>query len=304
MTSHSSPTVTPDPEPIWVAAAPVLFVLLWSTGFIGARWGLPYAEPFTFLSVRFAIASALFALISVLSRASWPKSFREVRDAAVVGVLMNGTYLGGVFWAISQGTPAAITAIIVGAQPLLTAALAPTFLGERLNRVQWAGLFVGFAGLLLVVWKGTSIGPNSGLIVTGIALIGITLGTFYQKRFATANNLRTASCIQQAAASAVLAILAFTFEDRTINWTGDFIFALSWLVIVLSIGTFSLLYILINRGNVSKVSSLFYLVPPFVAVDAWLLFGDSLEPRQIVGMIIAAAGVALVTRTRTASAKP
>ncbi len=299
MNSNSPETTDKQAEPVWIAAMPGLFVLLWATGFIGAKWGLPYAEPFTFLAIRFGIAAILFALIALLSGAEWPKTFAEIRNAAIVGILINGTYLGGVFWAIGQGTPASIAAIVVGTQPLLTAALAFPILGERLNRVQWFGLLMGFAGLVMVVWKGSGTGPLAGILATIIALIGITLGTFYQKRFGGAHNMRSASCIQQAAACGVVAILAFTLETREVNWSGDFIFAMSWLVCVLSIGTFSLYYFLIRRGAVSKVSSLFYLVPPVVAIDAWLLFDEVLDLRQIAGMILAAAGVALVTRIQT-----
>lgn len=292
---HTSHTT----EPIWILAMPTVFVLLWSTGFIGAKWGLPYAEPFTFLAIRFGIAAVLFAIIVLASRAPWPTSGREFCDSVIVGLLMHGAYLGGVFWAISQGTPAGITAIVVGAQPLLTAAFAFPLLGEKLNKPQWCGLIMGFAGLVLVVWKGVGIGPWSGIFASILALLGITFGTFYQKRFATGTNLRAASCIQQAAACLLLLFLAFSLETREVQWTGDFIFALTWLVIVLSIGTFTLYYFLIGRGAVSKVSSLFYLVPPVVALDAWLLFDETLEIRQIAGMILAAAGVALVTRTNT-----
>jgi drug/metabolite transporter (DMT)-like permease len=296
MTTAPQSSANDSPEPAWLSAMPALFVLLWSTGFIGAKWGLPYAEPFTFLAIRFAIASCLFGLIAVLSGARWPKTVREFRDAIVVGILINGAYLGGVFWAISQGTSAGLAAIVTGMQPLFTAALALPFLGERLNRLQWAGLFVGFAGIVLVLWKGANAGPLLGIGGAVVALVGITLGTFYQKRFGGGNDIRTASCIQQAAAAGVVTVLAFSLETRTVNWTGDFVFALSWLVIVLSLGTFSLYYMLIRRGAVSKVSSLFYLVPPVVALDAWFLFGETLEGRQIAGMVLAAVGVALVTR--------
>ena len=299
MNETPSPSSTHKSAPAWIGAMPPVFVLLWSTGFIGARWGLPYAEPFTFLAVRFAIAAALFALIAIASGAQWPKSFREFRDAAIVGILLNGTYLTGVFWAIDHGTPTAIAAIVVGIQPLLTAALAIPILGERLNAVQWGGLLLGFAGLLMVVWTGTDAGPLAGIIATVLSLLGITFGTFYQKRFGAGNDLRTASVIQQAAACAVVLVLSLLYETQEIEWSGDFIFALSWLVLVLSIGTFSLYYVLIRWGAVSKISSLFYLVPPVVAIDAWLFFDEILSLRQIAGMVLTAAGVALVTRTKT-----
>jgi len=303
MSSAPQPRSSGKIEPVWLDAMPWVFVALWSTGFIGAKWGLPYAEPFTFLAIRFAIAAILFGLIAILSGARWPPTISEFRHAAVVGILLNGTYLGGVFWAIDRGTPASIAAIVVGTQPLLTAALARPFLGERLNRMQWAGLLLGFVGLVLVVWKGreagVNTGPLSGIVATVFALVGITLGTFYQKRFGGVNDLRTASCIQQASACGVLTILAFAFETRDIQWTGDFFFALVWLVIVLSIGTFSLYYLLIRRGAVSRVASLFYLVPPVVAIDAWFLFGELLTGRQLFGMALAAFGVFLVTQAAT-----
>jgi len=298
---NETPDQSPNNQtaPVWVGVMPPVFVLLWSTGFIGAKWGLPYAEPFTFLTVRFAFAALLFAIIAVASGAKWPKTFQEYRDAAVVGILLNGVYLTGVFWAIAHGTPAAVAAIVVGIQPLLTAALAMPILGERLNTVQWGGLVMGFAGLLMVVWTGTEVGPVLGILATIASLAAITIGTFYQKRFGAGNDLRTASVIQQAAACGVVLVLSLLYETQEIQWTGDFIFALSWLVLVLSIGTFSLYYVLIRWGAVSKISSLFYLVPPVVAIDAWLLFDEILSLRQIAGMVLTAAGVALVTRTRS-----
>ncbi|HER27187.1 MAG TPA: DMT family transporter, partial [Rhodospirillales bacterium] len=258
---------------IVTTAVPGIFVLLWSTGFIGARLGLPYAEPFTFLALRFAIITVLLTLIAWAWRAPWPKSLREAGHIAIVGLLIQGSYLGGVFWAISQGIPAAIAALIVGVQPVLTAVAAGPYLGEKVNARQWIGFLIGFGGVAMVV--GDDIAPGSGsaigIIACVVSLLGITLGTLYQKRHSQGMDLRTGSAIQFAVAALPMLALSLVLEDGVIEWSGEFIFALSWLIVVLSLGAMTLLYIIIRRGEASKVASLFYLVPPVVALEAWLL---------------------------------
>lgn len=284
-------------QALWVALSPGLFVLLWSTGFIGARLGLPYAPPFTFLVLRLVLVIAVLACAAIVARARWP-SWSEARHLAIAGVLIHGVYLGGVFAAIKHGVPAAVVALIVGLQPLLTAVGAGPYLGERVTAKQWTGLAIGLAGVVLVVADKLTLdlGYLSGVAFALAALVGITAGTLYQKRHGGGMDLRSGTAVQFISAAVVMLVAAILFEDMDIEWSAEFVFALSWLVVVLSLGAVSLLYLLIRRGAAAKVASLFYLVPPVTAVLAYLLFGDMLSPAAIAGMAVAVAGVALVTR--------
>lgn len=279
---------------------PGLFVLLWSTGFIGAKLGLPYAEPTTFLIVRFAIITVLLAGFAGLTRAPWPKSWHEAGHIALAGVLMQAVYLGGTFSAIYHGVPAGIAALIVGIQPLLVAAVAGPVLNEQVSLRQWAGLALGLGGVLLVVWTKLDLGIGSmlGYGLAGLALLGITVGTVYQKKYCPQIDLRSGNAIQYAAAVVVLAPFALLFEDRVIEWSGEFIFALGWLCIVLSLGAISLLFSLIRRGGAAQVSSLFFLVPPCTALVAYFLFGETLNLLALIGMAATMVGVALVNQKR------
>ncbi len=277
--------------------APIIFVLLWSTGFIGAKMGMPHAEPFTFLGVRFTLASAIFFALLVVMRVPWPKSPRVWLHAAVVGLFMHGVYLGGVFFAVDHGTSAGISSLIVGVQPVLTAVFAGLVLNERLSARAWLGLVLGFCGIALVVWRQTGdTGGIPGLTACIAGLLAVTVGVLYQKRFAGAIDLRVGSAIQFAAAAVLMWALAVPLETMVIDWNAESIFAMAWLVIVLSIGAVTLLYILIRNGAASKVSSLFYLVPPVVAVEGYFLFDEFLSLGALAGMAIAVIGVALVTR--------
>lgn len=275
---------------------PGLFVLLWSTGFIGAKLGLPYAEPMTFLLLRFAIVTVLLALFAGLTGAPWPQDWKTAAHMAVAGLLLQAVYLGGVFASIFHGVSAGVSALIVGIQPLLVAAAAGTMLGERVTKRQWTGLLLGLAGVVLVVWTRLGIGEGSawGYALSVIALIGITIGTLYQKKFCPGIDLRSGAAIQFAASVVALAPFALLFETRHIVWSGEFVFALGWLCIVLSLGAISLLFLLIRRGAAAKVSSLFFLVPPCTAVVAYFLFGEQLNLLALVGMALAMGGVALV----------
>ncbi|WNK00688.1 DMT family transporter [Thalassospiraceae bacterium LMO-JJ14] len=278
-------------------AAPIIFVLLWSTGFIGAKLGMPHAEPFTFLGIRFTLASVVFFVLLLAMRVPWPKSPRIWMHAAIVGILIHGIYLGGVFFAVDHGTSAGISALIVGVQPVLTAILAGVFLSERLSGRAWIGLVLGFAGISLVVWRQAGdTGGAYGLTACVASLIAITVATLYQKRFAGAIDLRVGSAIQFAAAAAVMWIFAFMGETMVVDWNAESIFAMAWLVIVLSFGAVTLLYMLIREGAASKVASLFYLVPPVVAIEGYFLFDEILNPAALAGMAVAVIGVALVTR--------
>ncbi len=283
-------------NPVWLKSMPVLFVLLWSTGFIGAKLGLPYAEPFTFLGIRMVIATALLAVFALATRAPWPASPAQAGHQAVAGLLVHGAYLGGVFLAISTGMSPGIAALIVGLQPLLTAALAGPLLRERVRPRQWAGLALGLVGILLVVGDRLGGGRITGLGLAAVilALLAITSGTLYQKRFAGGVDLRTGGVIQYAATAAAMLGLAALTETMQVTWSGEFIFALGWLVIVLSVGAVGLLYTLIHRGAASKVASLFYLTPPTTAIMAFLLFDERLSWQALVGMGVVMAAVILV----------
>lgn len=277
---------------------PALFVVLWSTGFIGARLGLPHAGPLTFLALRYGLAAGLLVLVALATRAPWPRRPAEIGHYAVAGLLVHGIYLGGVFIGISLGVEAGVSALIVGLQPLLTAALAGVLLGERVTPRQWAGLALGLSGVALILARKLGQGPGDtlGSLACVAALLGITAGTLYQKRYCARMDLRTGSVVQFAAAGAATAPLALLFEDTHIDWNGEFVFALFWLVVVLSLGAVSLLYLLIRRGAAAQVASLFFLVPPCTALIAWPLFGETLGPAAIAGMGLTALGVAMASR--------
>jgi drug/metabolite transporter (DMT)-like permease len=277
-------------------------VLLWSTGFIGARYGLPYIEPLTFLAVRMAFVVLVMAAIAIIGRARVPNA-REVQHALVAGSLVHGLYLGGVFTAISQGVPAGISALIPGLQPILTSTIANRFMGERVTGMQWFGLVLGLLGVVLVMHDREIIlaGSLLGWIASFLSLIGITLGTLYQKRYCGAIDWRTGNLVQYIGAAVLFALGAFAFETREIHWSAELIFALAWLVLVLSIAAVGLMYWLIRRSAATGFASLFYLVPAVTALFAFLLFGERLDGVSIFGMAICAGGVVLANR---GAAKP
>ena len=277
---------------------PATFVFLWATGFVGAKYGLPYAQPATFLLYRFAFVVALMLPIALVLRAPWPADRSQVVHIAIAGVLLHGGYLGGVFTAIHAGMSAGLSALIVGLQPILTALAAAAFLGERVTARQWLGLALGFGGVALVVAQRLTVGGLSAFsfAMALLALVSITSGTVYQKRFCGAFDLRSGAVIQFVAAGLVLAPFALAFEHEPVRWTGEFVFALAWLVLVLSIGAISLLTLLIRRGAATRVASLFYLVPPVTASIAFFLFGETLGPLALAGFVLAVVGVAVVVR--------
>jgi len=279
---------------------PGVFVFLWSTGFIGAKFGLPYIEPLTFLSLRFAIVIALLLALALAAGAPWPRSWGEAAHVAVAGVLLHATYLGGVFASIAHGVDAGVSALIVGVQPVLTAALAGPLLGERVTGRQWTGLALGLAGIALVVERklGQGQGTLFGMALSAVGLVGIAAGTLYQKRFCAQMDLRTGSLVQFVASLAVLGPLALALETQTVRWTGELAFALFWMTVVMSLGAITLLMLLIRRGAASRVASLFFLVPASTALIAWPMFGETLSPLALVGVALVAAGVALVNLRR------
>ncbi|MES0045226.1 DMT family transporter [Mesorhizobium sp. M0091] len=277
---------------------PASFVVLWATGFIGARYAMPWAEPFTFLAARFVIAALLLAgLMLVLGskRATWA----EALHATVSGILMHGIYLGAVFWAIHRGMPAGLSALIVGLQPLITAVLAGRFLGEAILPRHWAGLAVGLVGVIIVLWPklgalGGGVTPET-LAASLVSVLGMSAGTIWQKRYASGGDLVAATMWQYIGGGSLMILASLALETHTVIINGELIFAMAWLVLVLSIGAIFLLMVMIRDGEMSKVASLFYLVPAVTAVIAWALFGERLSLVQIVGMAIATLGVGLAT---------
>ena len=288
--------MTQQKNSIYTQAMPALFVVLWATGFIGAKFGLPYSPPLKFLSLRFVIVIALMGIIAIASRAPWPRGV-QILHVAIAGILLQAGYLAGVFVGIDMGMSAGLSSLIVSLQPILTAFAGPLF-GETVTRRQWAGFVLGFGGVFMVVFNKINLGMVSwpSLAVTLVALATITAGTLYQKRYCGRQDLRTQSVVQFIAALGVLLPLSLLLETREVVWGGEFIFALGWLVLVLSLGAISLLLLLIRRGAATAVSSLMYLVPAVTAVLAWLMFGETLTPLAIVGMGVAVVGVALVVR--------
>jgi len=295
-----------DAASLGLAAMPGIFVLLWSTGFIGAKFGLPYAEPFTFLFIRFVLTLMLLIPLTWLMRISWPSSPRLWKHIAVSGLLVHGTYLGGVFYGIYLGMPAGLAALLVGLQPLLTATCAGPLLGERLTKQQWLGLLLGLIGISLVLGSKLELGSTlfsgfgaGALISVMAALAGISLGTLYQKRYCTSMPLLSGAVIQYIAAGVLLGFGALLFESREVEWSMTFILTLGWLVLVLSIAAILLLMALIKKGEASRVVSLFYLVPPVTALQAWWLFDERLPLLGLAGMVIAIIGVVMVVRPST-----
>jgi drug/metabolite transporter (DMT)-like permease len=294
MSDRSFPTTTPLEHTI-INAAPGVFVILWSSGFIGAKLGLPYAEPLTFLFLRMIGALLVLGAVAVLARPIWPDR-NGVLDSCVIGVFMHALYLGGVYVSIANGMPAAVSALVVGLQPLVTSTLANHLLGERVTSQQWVGLGLGMVGVYFVVEDRASTGQATPLawVASIVALIGITVGTIYQKRFGSGIDWRPGMLIQYAAAAVFFALGAMAFETRIVHWTPEFFFALSWLVFILSFGAIWLLYFLISRAAATKVVSLFYLTPPVTALIAWGLFNQRMAPIALLGMAFCVAGVFLV----------
>ena len=284
-------------------AFPLLFVVLWSTGFIAAKYGLPYAPPLTFLLYRFALVAALMVVVALASRATWPDTRTQVGHVVIAGWLVHGVYLGGVFVAIANGMSAGMAAMLVGLQPVVTVLLARGWLGERVGARQWVGLALGLVGVWLVVWhKVTFTDDAKGLTAIFLALAGISVGTLYQKRYCSHVDRRCGAVIQFTSCAIAYVPLVLLFEREPVLWTPEFAFALGWAVVVLSVGAISLLYWLLRHGAASNVAGLFFLVPAVTAVMAWLLFGETLGALAIAGMVLISFGVALARQTKDAPA--
>ena len=282
-------------------AMPWVFVLIWSTGFVVARLGMPHAPPLGFLAIRYALSVLCFGIWIGLARAAWPRSQRQWAHLAATGVLMHAGYLGGVWSAVKAGIGAGTVALLVGLQPVLTAIWLTR--GERSTRarvssIQWLGLGLGLAGLVLVVWRKLGVGEvtAANLALAIFALLSITIGTLYQKRFVAPCDVRTANAIQLFAAFIVSLPFAL-LEPEPVVWHPEMAIAMAWSVLVLTLGGSSLLYLLIQRGAATTVTSLMYLVPPCTALMAWALFGEAFTPTMLIGMLLTVGGVALVVRS-------
>lgn len=283
---------------------PILFVFLWSTGFIGAKFGLPYAEPYTFLLIRLALTSGILLSVLLILRKPWPSSWSLSGHVALSGILIHCCYLGGIFTAIKLGMPSGLAALIAGLQPLLTAFASQPILGERVKMIQWIGLVLGLVGISLVLSEKMDLqspelfgGFGSWAIFAALfAVFGITASSLYQKKFCTTMPMMSGTFIQYLAATFIYAILAFSFDTMHVQWTGEFVFALFWLIFVPSFGGISLLMWMIKQGKASKVASLFYLVPPVTAVEAYFLFGETMGLAALVGLVVASLGVWLAVK--------
>jgi drug/metabolite transporter (DMT)-like permease len=284
--------------------APGIFVVLWATGFLIAKLGVPYAQPMTVLAIRFVLAAIMMGSVALIAGAPWPRSWRQIAHIAIVGILLHAVYLGGCYAAIYQGMPAGMAALIAGFQPILTAAVAQPLLRERTRPIQWLGIAIGFVGLMMVLWERIVIDLShpAALLLAILSLLGITAATIYQKRFCPSFDLRWGTAIQYVAASAVVVPTALLLGFGTVIWAPTFIFALAWLVIVLSGVSIALLTWMISRGAASKVASLFYLTPPIAAIGSYLWFGELLSTLAIAGMAVIVFGLYLLNRPRVQSA--
>ena len=285
-----------DFEKLAARAAPAIFVVLWSTGFIATKYVVRNADPLTYLAIRMALVVLLMAVIAAIARPRWPDRIGIVHST-VAGILVHGFYLGGTAIAISHSIPAGLSALIPGLQPILTSTLANRWLGERVTPLQWSGLLLGLIGVVLILHNRPMSGEAGwGWLASGVSLVSITLGTLYQRRYCGQIDWRAGNLVQYIAVTVFFAAAAGLFKTNVVRWTGEFVLALAWLVVVLSIGSIGLLYWLIRRRAATSVASLFYLVPAVTAGMAYVLFGERLDTVAIAGMVACAAAVFLVNR--------
>jgi drug/metabolite transporter (DMT)-like permease len=283
-------------EDLAARAAPAIFVVLWSTGFIATKYMLHNAEPLTSLAIRMVLVVALMAVIVAIARPQWPDR-AGVAHSIVAGLLVHGFYLGGTAVAISHSIPAGLSALIPGLQPILTSTLANRWLGERVTPLQWTGLLLGLAGVVLILHGRPMSGEAGwGWLASGVSLVSITLGTLYQRRYCGQIDWRAGNLVQYIAVTIFFGAGAFLFESNVVHWTAEFVLAVAWLAVMLSIGSIGLLYWLIRRSAATSVASLFYLMPAVTAVMAYVLFGEQLDTVAIIGMVACAAAVFLVNR--------
>lgn len=283
-------------ESMAARAAPVVFVVLWSTGFIGTKYVIDNADPLTYLALRMMLVVGLMAVIAAIARPKWPDRIGLVHSA-VAGILVHGFYLGGTAIAIAHSIPAGLSALIPGMQPILTSTIANRWLGERVTPLQWGGLLIGLGGVALILHNRPMTGEAGlGWIASVVSLVSITLGTLYQRRYCNHIDWRAGNLVQYLAVTVFFAVGAFLFEDRVVHWTREFVLALVWLAVALSIGSIGLLYWLIRHSAATSVASLFYLVPAVTSLMAYLLFGETLDAIALAGMALCAAAVFLVNR--------
>jgi drug/metabolite transporter (DMT)-like permease len=296
MIGHSGPQMNQNLQNFAARAAPAIFVVFWSTGFVATKYVLSGAEPLTYLAIRMAVVVGLMAVIAAIARPKWPDRV-GIGHSIVAGILVHGFYLGGTAIAIAHSIPAGLSALIPGLQPLLTSTLANRWLGERVTPLQWGGLFLGLGGVVLILHGRPMSGEAGwGWLASGVSLVSITLGTLYQRRYCGRIDWRAGNLVQYLAVAAFFAVAAGLFENNQVHWTGEFVLALAWLAVVLSIGSIGLLYWLIRHSAATPVASLFYLVPAVTAVMAYVLFGERLDTVAIAGMVACAAAVFLVNR--------
>src|SRR6267142_699887 len=281
MIGHTGQQMNRDFEHLAARAAPAVFVVLWSTGFIGTQYVLHNAEPLTYLAIRMALVVGLMAIMVAIARPQWPDRI-GVAHSVVAGILVHGIYLGGTAIAIAHSIPAGLSALIPGLQPILTSTLANRWLGERVSPLQWSGLVLGLAGVVLILHDRPMTGQAGwGWLASGVSLVSITLGTLYQRRYCGRIDWRAGNLVQYIAVTIFFAAAAALFENNMVHWTGEFVLSLIWLVVVLSIGSIGLLYWLIRRSAATAVASLFYLVPAVTAVMAYLFFGECGDRRDL-----------------------
>ncbi len=283
--------------------APAIFVVLWSTGWLAARAAMPYSEPLTFLTLRYVLAALVLAAICSAMSVEWPRERKAIGHALVSGVFLHAMYFAGVWWSVMHGLPVAISGVVSALQPILTALLAPYLVNEKITRSQWAGVLLGFAGVAMVLSPALAQLPPdklSGVLlplgVNVAGMIGVTLGTFYQKRFVTGGDLRAVTALQNVGAACATLPFAFATETMRIVWNLQTILTMAWVVLGMSIGAVGLLVMLIRHGAVSRAAALIYLMPPMVALQAVFILDETLTAVQMLGMAITAAGVALVVK--------
>lgn len=281
-----------------LAASPLIFAVIWSTGNLFTKFGMPYVEPLTFLALRFAFAALFLVAIAAIVGAPWPRSAAETIHIIIAGFLVHCGYLWSVFIAVDQGVSIGTLALIVGLQPLLTAIIAGRALGEQVQPRHWAGLVLGFIGVGMVVWRKIDIAEGTlfGIALGFASVFALTGGTVYQKRFCPNLDLRSGAALQQGVNAVLTLGLVMMLETRVIDWTGEFVLSLFWLVVVLTIGAYNLLFYLLRIGQAARVASLFYLTPPITALMGHLVFGETFGTTALIGMGAAVLGFALASR--------
>lgn len=290
-------------SPLFLRLSPALFVFLWSSGWIVAGYSARYSDALTFLSVRFGCAGLALAVLAFAMGARWPKTRRALFDCVVAGILLHAIYLGGVWWAVRHGLPAGVSGLIAGLQPVLTALFAPLIMRESISPIRWVGIVFGFVGIALVLEpKLVGVAPQAlhavalPIVVNVVGMLSVTLGSFWQKARIVEGDLRTVTAVQYIAAFLFTLPFAFLLEPMRIEWNLTMGLVLAWSVLALSLGGIGLYLVMIRRGQVSRIATFLYLVPPAVAVEAWILFGETLRPIQLVGMAVAVLGVVLASR--------